>query len=97
MKKICLIALGLFYFVSGTFADTVSSQIDNIYSTYVKPISLSLVVLFILIGGVANIGEIRQGGEAAKKGFMSWGLMALYGVIIFVVCAGLKGIISAVM
>lgn len=94
MKKIALSAFAMFYFGANIFAADIAGTLDTIYSTYVKPICLGLVILAVLVGGVANIGDIRKGGEHTRSAFISWGTMVLYAVILFVVVAGLKAIIT---
>jgi hypothetical protein len=93
MKKIVLCGFVMFFFASSIFAADIVQSIDTIYSSYVKPVCLGLVILAVLVGGVANIGDIRKGGEHTRTAFISWGTMVLYAIIIFVVVAGLKSII----
>lgn len=84
MKKIYYTLAALFVFTTAVHAQ-VAEKIDTIYSTYGRPVLISLCVIMIVVGGVQNMSDIRAGGEQAKKAAGSWGLMVLWPVIIFAV------------
>lgn len=68
-----------------TASAQIAERIDSIYITYGRPALVSLCVLFVVVGGVMNMSDIRAGGEQAKKAAGSWGMMVLWPVIIFAV------------
>lgn len=95
-KKLFLIAMFIGYFAINAHAVDFASKLDDIYSKYVRTGLISLVVLFIAIGGVANIGNIRKGGEEAREGFLNIGRLALYPVLLFIVVELAKVILNEV-
>lgn len=82
MKKILYTTATLFVFTTALHAQ-VAEKIDSIYATYGRPALISLCIIFIVIGGIQNLSDIRAGGEQAKKAAGSWGMMVLWPVIVF--------------
>jgi hypothetical protein len=94
MKKLTLSVLSVFLFVAETMAQDPAGKIDAFYSTWLKPLCLSIAIIVIIVGGVANLGDIRAGGESAKKAYLSWGAMILFAVVIFAIPSILKAILA---
>ncbi len=85
MKKKIIYTISLLTVFSAVVNAQVSEKIDNVYTTYGRPVLISLCVIFIVVGGIANMSDIRAGGEQAKKAALSWGMLVLWPVIIFAV------------
>jgi predicted Na+-dependent transporter len=60
----------------------VAQQLDNAYTTYGKPILISLCIIFIIYGGLANMNDIRAGGEQAKKAIGSFFMLVIWPIIL---------------
>lgn len=77
------------------FAQTTNFQqsLNNIRVQYVRPAMIGLILIAVLVGGVANMGKIRKGGEEGKEAMMSWGMMVLWPIIVFAVVEGLGSIL----
>jgi hypothetical protein len=60
----------------------VAEKLDSAYTSYGRPILISLCILFIIWGGIANMNDIRAGGEQAKKAIGSFLMLVIWPVII---------------
>lgn len=60
----------------------VADKLDNAYTTYGKPILISLCIIFIIYGGLANMNDIRAGGEQAKKAIGSFFMLVIWPIIL---------------
>lgn len=92
MKKTIFILTGLL-FTSALFAQQIQQTLNNIRTQYVRPALIGLILIMVLVGGIANMGKIRKGGDDAKDGMMGWGMMVLWPVIVFAVVEILGGIL----
>lgn len=60
----------------------VAEKLDSAYTSYGRPILISLCILFIIFGGIANMNDIRAGGEQAKKAIGSFFMLVIWPVMI---------------
>lgn len=60
----------------------VAEQIDSVYIAYGRPILITISILFIIYGGIANMNDIRAGGEQAKRAIGSFLFLVIWPIII---------------
>lgn len=97
MKKVSSFLFFLSFSAISLFAQSsgsIQSTLDNIRTTYVRPALVGLILIVILVGGVANMGKIREGGEAGKQAMMSVGMLALWPILLFAIVEILGSILK---
>ena len=92
-KRITLLAV-LLLAAFPLFAQDFAGQIENIYNSYVRPGLIALILIFVAVGGIANMGKIRKGGEQAVEGYIAAGSLALYPLIVFAIAEALNQILA---
>jgi hypothetical protein len=95
MKRFITVSAGLL-FSAMIFAQSgagLQQTLNNFRIQYIRPVLVAIILIMVLVGGVANMGKIRKGGEEGKEGMMSWGMMVLWPVIIFGVVEGLSAVL----
>lgn len=94
MKNRIIYTITLLAVYSAIAGAQVAEKIENVYTTYGRPVLIALCVIFIVVGGITNMSDIRAGGEQAKKAAQSWGMMVLWPVIVFAVAEVAKEFIK---
>lgn len=64
------------------------------YTSYIRPILVSLVVLTFIVTGLLNIKEFRKGGDAQKEVFIHCIMMAVYPGAILALAEAVKAIMA---
>lgn len=80
-EKVAQLVIALFMLNTITiFAAT--DAISTVYGTYIRPIMISIVVLFFIVTSLFHISDFRKGGDAAKDAFIHCILMAVYPAVV---------------
>gem|GEM_PF-6517976 len=93
IEKMVILTMSLYLLsTNNTFA--VVDGIGMAYTSYIRPILVSLVVLTFIVTGLLNIKEFRKGGDAQKEVFIHCIMMAIYPGAILALAEAVKAIMA---
>lgn len=75
------------------FAQDFTGQINNVYTSYVRPSLLAIVFIVFVVTGLLNYSDFIKGGDHAKHAFFSCVKMALYPAFVLGLAEGLRVIL----
>lgn len=92
-EKVAMLTLCL-YLLSTYNTYAAIDGIGMAYTSYIRPILVSIVVLTFIVSGLLNIKEFTKGGDAQKEVFIHSIMMAVYPGAILALAEAVKAIMA---
>ena len=90
MKKLLSIAFLSFVFMQFVAAQDVTTTINTLYTSYIRPALIVIVFVVFVVTGIIKYSDFIEGGQAAKQAFFSCMKMALYPFVVLAIAEGLR-------